>query len=347
MVVGGGGFSIMPEQFLREIGGELGVKGEGEKQIISIANSIREKGGIEQELRGKVLTASYIEELDQLTPDRDSTLCSYYLDRCRYATIQTKRGCNLACYYCTYPLIEGKRIRMRNPESVVEEMEEIYKRYSINHFTIVDSIFNNPESHAASFCELLIKKKLKLKWTAYFRPEFKASSFFKLLKLSNCSGIDATPDGLTEKTLETLGKRLDIAKIEAFCTEARKHNIPINLNLIIGAPGEDPNTIEETFKMIEKLRPHSVIIGIGIRLYPSAPLTQKLMKEGIIKEGSVGLHPLFYLSEKLSDDIFEQLKNRASKDKRIIIPSLGVRYNPRLFRRMRKHGKKDPIWKYI
>ena len=39
--------------------------------------------------------------------------------------VQTKRGCALNCAYCTYNCIEGKRWRLRDPEAVAGEIEEI------------------------------------------------------------------------------------------------------------------------------------------------------------------------------------------------------------------------------
>jgi hypothetical protein len=39
--------------------------------------------------------------------------------------IRSKRGCPLRCSYCSYPLIEGRRGRLRDPEKVVDEVEAI------------------------------------------------------------------------------------------------------------------------------------------------------------------------------------------------------------------------------
>ncbi len=34
------------------------------------------------------------------------------------AIVQSKRGCPFHCIYCTYPLIEGRKVRVREPIGV-------------------------------------------------------------------------------------------------------------------------------------------------------------------------------------------------------------------------------------
>ena len=41
--------------------------------------------------------------------------------------IQTKRGCVFKCVYCTYLNVEGWGYRLRDPESVVDEMAALSK----------------------------------------------------------------------------------------------------------------------------------------------------------------------------------------------------------------------------
>jgi hypothetical protein len=135
--------------------------------------------------------------------------------------------------------------------------------------------------------------------------------------------------------------------VETFCAGARKRDLAVNLNFIFGAPGESPDTLAETFERIERCHPTSVIAAIGLRLYPGARITADLMRSGAVSAAEVGLDPLFYLSEEVEATLVDTLRDLGRRDRRWIIPGLGIRYNPRFFRRLRKHGKKGPVWKFL
>jgi hypothetical protein len=61
-------------------------------------------------------------------------------------------GCPLRCDYCTYPLIEGRQGRLRDPGQVADEFMEICSRPGVEHLFIVDSVFNLPPRHARDVC---------------------------------------------------------------------------------------------------------------------------------------------------------------------------------------------------
>jgi radical SAM superfamily enzyme YgiQ (UPF0313 family) len=346
LAVGGGGFSVAPKSFLSTVGGDVGIAGEGEEVLPRLASDIEKNGSLPDNLKQSIIEAPPLGDLEAVLPDRDDAGQASYLPVTGCATVQTKRGCNLTCSYCTYPSIEGKKIRTREAERVVEEIDRVARDHAVTDFTFVDSIFNNPESHAMAFCEAVLRKGLKITWTAYFKPSFHDPSFFSLLARAGCSGIDATPDSLSETTLSSLGKDLSPGEVEVFCEEARKEGLAVNLNFIFGAPGEDERTLEETFRRIETCSPTSIIACMGVRLYPGAPMTASLLSQGAVAATEIGVEPVFYVSEKIADTLVDKLSQRAGPGKGWIIPGLGIRYNPRLFKRMRKHGKKGPIWKF-
>ena len=118
-----------------------------------------------------VLTAHAVERLSELSPPAHD-LCNYaaYVRRGGFVGVQTKRGCPFQCIYCVYPQLEGRRYRLRSPEAVVEEIENVAVRSKVRHFFFVDSVFNDPREHALAICRELGRRRLPVRWSAYLQP---------------------------------------------------------------------------------------------------------------------------------------------------------------------------------
>ena len=79
--------------------------------------------------------------------------------RYRTAGVQTARGCPHRCVYCTYPGLEGTRLRRRPPEAVADEMERLRRELGATEQFVVDSSFNADEAHMTAVCEELRRRR--------------------------------------------------------------------------------------------------------------------------------------------------------------------------------------------
>lgn len=111
VVLGGAGYSIFPGSALAYCGGDLGLPGEGEASFPELVNRII--AGLD--LRGPYLlhrrgstpagTRTFISNLDDYPlPDPGIVgLAPYRVDDF-WMPVQTRRGCSMACSYCSTPL---------------------------------------------------------------------------------------------------------------------------------------------------------------------------------------------------------------------------------------------------
>ena len=65
------------------------------------------------------------DDLQDLNLGFDENLIGYYWQNSGMLNIQTKRGCPYKCIYCTYPLIEGKKVRTLNTDKIVEDRKSV------------------------------------------------------------------------------------------------------------------------------------------------------------------------------------------------------------------------------
>ena len=130
VVLGGAGFSLRPETLLARLGADHGVVGEGERAFGRLVGGLARGEPMPRIVRGATANGETVAigtsaakgELDRLpAPAKDLVDPRYYAYDGTDA-IQTKRGCAFACAYCDYPDLEGRKVRVRDPEAVAEDV---------------------------------------------------------------------------------------------------------------------------------------------------------------------------------------------------------------------------------
>ena len=144
VILGGAGFSIIPEAVLGETGADYGVVGEGEALMLEFVENAA-RGVFPQERCIKAPPMLRGGEIP--TPKYDDRLMEFYLKSGNIAAVQTKRGCTHSCVYCSYPVLEGSEIRCRDPKAVVDEIEGLAERHKAGHVFFTDSVFNDDQGH--------------------------------------------------------------------------------------------------------------------------------------------------------------------------------------------------------
>ncbi len=351
VIVGGSGFSIFPEEVLRYLQLDIGIVGEGENAFPVLVATINNGGDI-----CTIPNICYIEDGEFILNDisycsLDSSPDRMLLDNKKYfelggmSSIQSKRGCPFECTYCTYPNVEGKTLRFREPGDIVEELREIEAKYGIDYVFFVDDIFNIPKEHAIAVCEEMIRCNLGIDWTCFATPKDMTAELAKLMKMAGCKGIEFGSDAGTEKTLRGLGKPFaidDVARVTESCNSI---DLPNAHYIIIGGPNEDDTTLNETFALFEKINPTAVIALIGARIYPNTLLFRRAVEDGVIEKDRNLLEPVFYLSPEIDAvTVLQSVSEYAKEHRNWIVPCLNIRCDTNLMLLLRKMGKKGPLW---
>lgn len=335
VVLGGSAFSIFPSEFLDFLGADGGHAGDGEAAVPSLLRPRREEGGFS---RGR------LENIEE-TAIRPECL-DLFPRRRRYRTIgvQTARGCPNRCVYCTYPALEGRRVRARLPEQVVEEIALFRKTWGIREFFIVDSSFNASEGHMAAVLEELVQRNLDIRFTCYLQPKIEDAGLIPLLAAAGCVAVEFGTDSGSPEMLDALGKDFmpeDIVKSSERC---RLAGIEFCHSLIFGGPGERGSTIDETVRVMERTAPRAVVAMTGIRIYPGTGLEAKAVREGILEEGGPLLEPVFSFGGSDPDTLLRLLFERAGGRGNWFFPG---RRNWSLspgFRLVRFFHRRGPLW---
>jgi hypothetical protein len=340
LVMGGGGFSVLPQQLMRRFRLDYGIVGEGERAFAALvsrmAGGSRQARDIPNLLSGDgvppVPASQHREYLDldaNATPDRRWTDPRYY-ELSGIASIQTKRGCTMRCDYCTYPDIEGREIRRRAGEVVADEWQALVASHpSIDHIFIVDAVFNLPPRHAREVSEALIARGLNKPWTCYLNPLYFDQALANVMARAACSGVEIGSDSGTDEGLERLRKGFTTEDIRRASRSCREAGIKDCHTFVLGARGDTLDDVERSLDFIDTLDPHAAII-----------MAYKDDREALDVELAARMG-------EFRTRVLEAVARRAADRPRWSVPSLGLRFNSRYFSRLRKRGVRGPLWQYV
>ncbi len=182
--------------------------------------------------------------------------------------VYSSRGCPHMCYFCCDG--QSRRIwRSRAIEKVIEEIIYYMERYNTNYFHLSDDTFTVNRRRVLDFCASLIDSNLNLKWDIRARSENLDKEILSALKKAGCLRINIGIESGSQKILKNMNKKQDIEKAIDVIHMARDMGLIITINILIGYPGEDDSTIDETLRFIRKARPHGIASNI-LMVFPGA-----------------------------------------------------------------------------
>lgn len=351
VILGGSGFSLMPLEILSAVSADYGVAGEGEDVLpklldgISAGRDVSDLPGVLVKGAASFIPQNLVSSIGR--PSRTLFNLKRYHAEGGMANLQTKRGCPFSCIYCTYPLLEGKKVRLRPIEDILAEIRELVDQCGVSYIYFVDDIFNYPPDFASKLCKAMIADRLNVNWSAFINPDFITRQLMEEMVAAGCDAFEFGSDSGSSAMLKNMRKSFnvdDMRKASAIC---RDMQVDFAHYMLFGGPGESHETILESFSLMDELEPTAVITMTGIRIYPNTAIHKTAIAEGIIKESTSLLEPVFYISPQITDTFAELITSEAMKRKNWIVPGLEVNSSPAMLDAIRLFKVKGPLWKLI
>ncbi len=296
VVLGGPAFSIMPETVLDFLGADYGVVGEGENLLPWLAGEISAgRHPSTRILTGKTDPCPWRPVVyDQATAD-------FYLSWGGMLNVQTKRGCPYRCAYCSYPTLEGRTYRFRDPGEVAEEVIRAGREHGGKYIFFTDSVFNDVRGHYLEVAEALIRAGNTVPWCAFFRPQNLTAEGFELMKRAGLSAMELGTDASSDETLAAMHKDFTFAEVEAANELAAAAGVPCAHFIIFGGPGENRQTLARGLANVERLSNSVVFAFTGIRVLPGTAMHRRAIDDRVMAADQPLLAPFFYFSPELAE----------------------------------------------
>jgi len=339
IVLGGGGFAVAAQDLMSDLDADYGITGEGELAFPRLLEELeRREPALESvkrlyyraegELRFTGSDSDFL-LMDDLTPPDRSVVPSRYYAQYGIESLQTKRGCPLQCDYCTYPMIEGRQVRVRDPGQAADEFMAICARPGVAHLFIVDSVFNLPLRHAKAVCRELMARGNRTPWTSYVNPIAFDEELADVMVRAGAAGMEIGSDSGCDEVLDRLKKGFHTDKIRRLSTIAKAHGIKDCHSFILGTTGETQDHVERTLDFVEELEPFAALMLVWV-------------DDREVVDPQLALE-----RRRFRDRIYARIAHRAAHQPRWVVPRLGIRFDQRMFNVLRALGLRGPLWQYL
>jgi len=246
------------------------VYGEGEETITMLADYVSGERELEDipnliyKDNGRIVTTVIrrVENLDSLAPpvyDEDVYLAMRGNQKIKTVFIDESRGCPNHCSYCIHPIKSGNRWRGRTAERVVEQMEEMKRKYGFTTFRFAGS--NPPPLLKKGIADQILRRGLKIVYSAFGHIIDGLTVDFQLLRRSGCYSLFFGIESGSQRILdESMNKRIRVDQIEKTIKASKDAGLYVVGSVIIPAPYETEETRKESFDLLLRLRPDSVVV---------------------------------------------------------------------------------------
>jgi hypothetical protein len=328
IVLGGPGFNYYARDWLEYLDLDYGIRGEADFSFPLYLERV-ERGGDITTIPGCIYRrgGQIIEVARELVDNLDATAFPAYelFDLDKYyehnisPAILTKRGCAFQCTYCPYRSLEGTRYRMKSPKRVVDEIDHLQKVMNPKMIMFCDNNFNVPQKHAEAICREIMDRQLNIRWgTGDLRPMGITDDFCRLLRESGCSYVNLSIESGSDKMLKRMKRGYTTAQVKKTLECLEKANIPFGASLMIGAPGETPDTVAESLALLDGYSmPLGIWVTIGICLWTHL---QKVLtdahRDGQFKEDKELFQGRNYMSPELpKETVIKLIETLKTKDR--------------------------------
>lgn len=158
-----------------------------------------------------------------------------------FATPLAKRGCRAQCTFCGVRYFNGKGVREREVDSIIQEMKFLRDNYKITHFDWLDDDLLYHREHIMLLFKRISEKLPDITWAA--NNGLIVSSIDRemldVFKSSNCIGFKIGLESGNDEILRAVKKPATLRKFMGFSRLIQDYpSIFVSVNIILGLPQE-------------------------------------------------------------------------------------------------------------
>jgi radical SAM superfamily enzyme YgiQ (UPF0313 family) len=174
-----------------------------------------------------------------------------------------------------------------------------------------------PGRHAAAICREIVGRDLDIAWsTGSIKPIGITDDVCRLFRDSGCVGIGLSVESASDRMLKAMHRGYAVKQVKDALTCLGRSGIPFGVSLMLGAPGETPGTIAETFEVIDSFPiPEWMWVTIGLNLWTHhQQVLDDVRRDGQLQDDGELFNEVNYISPELPKEymvaLIDSLKER-------------------------------------
>ena len=159
----------------------------------------------------------------------------------RGVNLSGSRGCPFTCRFCadTLHTMFGRKLRQRSPQSLIEELTVLKKRYKIEAFWLTDDTFTTNRKYVEQFCDVLEQSGLNLIWGCTTRANLIPEYLIERMHSVGLRKVGIGLESATERVREGIyNKEVSDSEVSTTVRALHKYGVQTLLFLMLGAPSE-------------------------------------------------------------------------------------------------------------
>jgi radical SAM superfamily enzyme YgiQ (UPF0313 family) len=238
------------------------------------------------------------------------------------SAVLSNKGCRARCSFCSVRNFNGKGVRAKSVETVLDEIESLKNNYGINHITWLDDDLFYDTKRTLELFDGIIKRNLKITWdasngliasAAVAHPEL-----IDAAEKSGCIGAYFGIESGNDQILKNIFKPSGVKHYKKLGPLMRKHpKIFTRGFLIIGFPGETLGQIHDTISVSTEMGLDWYTVQLLTPL-PSTEIYDQMVESGKAKKNDLNLEgegfTMFSVRESERQRKQEESNKRNNKD---------------------------------
>jgi p-methyltransferase len=199
------------------------------------------------------------------------------------AALEEGRGCSFRCKFCSYPLYAG--FRRKSPERVTAELRAVVEA-GFGTVSFCGAEFLSPVEQSKLVFEAIAEAALPVEIWAYARLDLVSYKpwIADLMDRANFRYIQFGMESGDRTVLRAMNKNYDPGKMALGAKLLRERNVEVYASVILGYPGETPETIANTLDVLEECDFDHLILHV-LHVVPGSPLWHRRAEYGLEVDG--------------------------------------------------------------
>ncbi len=271
VIIGGPGFSIFYKNLMKKMPeGIIGIVGEGEKTLEHLIQGLNYENERVVRRQGKRIirwhkNAGIASDLDiaKNLPAVDykyikDIFLNYRHYRGEIISVQTNRGCQQRCVYCSDVARDRNIVSCRNPSEVINEIIGITQTFNTKKIWFPDRLTLSAAS-LRNFSEILmglVDRSIDIQWGGYMRPDIFTPELAQLLVKSGLDQFIVPVTSGSQRVVNQLKLGMDVIKVLEGCRLLSKagYKGSVEVELTFGIIREFPDDIEDTVNAYRQIK---------------------------------------------------------------------------------------------